>query len=192
MLTVEPEEVQTEQNYIEKNASAFTLDYIILAAITLVILVFLALQIYKWIRILRKRGRDRWSGYPNETYEMLPVKEGKRRGEKPKKRSSDPRERIRYLYGEFLRYLHKRQVQFGRTNTCGEIQHDAEKLSVANPSVLSEFTVIHEEARYCMKEMPTEADERNMKDLLDRIKKDLKRLDSAVSNEFRDCAFLKP
>ncbi len=165
-------QAQTEQNYIEENDLTPIFDSVCLAVLMLILLVILASQIRKLVRILRKRSRDRWSGYPNETCETLPMKDGMSREGKPKRRNSNPRERIRYLYGEFLRYLHKSRVQFDDASTCGEIQHSAEKQSVANPSMLSELTALYEEARYRMQEMPTEADARVMKDLLDRIKKD--------------------
>ena len=163
-------EVQTEQSFIEENDMAPIFDFVCLAAWMLILLVILASQILKLARILRNRSRDRGSGYPNETCEMLPVKDGMRREGKPKKRNGDPRERIRFLYGEFLRCLHKRRVEFDQTNTCGEIQHAAEERSIADPSTLSDLTAHYEKARYRMEEMPTEAEAHAMGDLLDRIK----------------------
>ena len=163
-------EAQTEQTYVEGNDLTPIFDLVCLAAIALILLVILASQIRKLARILRNRSRDRGSGYPDETRETLPIKEGTRRNGKPKKRNSDPRQRIRYLYGEFLRYLRKRRVAFDETNTCGEIQHAAETQYAADPPTLSDLTALYEEARYRMTEIPAEADAHAMKDLLDRIK----------------------
>ena len=142
-----------------------------MALIVLFILAVLALLIRKLIKKPRKRGRDRGSGYPRETYEDLPSKEGKGREGRPKKRNGDPRERIRYLYGEFLRCLRARRVRFGETNTCGEIRQAAKPRSAAARSALSELTALYEAARYRMREAPSTADADEMRDLLDRIKK---------------------
>ena len=141
------------------------------ALIVLFILAVLALLIRGLVKARRKRGRDRGSGYPEETYEDLPVSEGKGRKGRPKKRNSDPRERIRYLYGEFLRYLHARRVTFGRTNTCGEILQGARARPAASESTLSGLTALYEEARYRMGETPTKADADEMRDLLDKVRK---------------------
>ena len=171
MPVVEPGETEPEQYFIEGNDLDLTIAYVLIAVAMLTLLFLLALQIRKLIRNLQARSRNRVSGYPNETYEMLPQKKETGEEGKPKRRSSDPRERIRYLYGEYLRYLNRLRVRFGRTNTCGEIQHHAENHTVADPATLSGLTTMYEKARYRLKEMPTEADTYIMKDLLDRIKK---------------------
>ena len=167
--TADNAEVQTEQTPVEGNDLTPVFDLVCLAILALILLILLVWQLRKLVRILRKRSRDRGSGYPSETRETLPLTEGMRRKGKPK-RKSDPRERMRYLYGEFLRFLQKRRVDFEPANTCGEIQRAAETQSAADPSTLSALTSLYEEARYRMKEMPAEADARLMKDLLDRIK----------------------
>ena len=170
MQVIEPAETEPEQYFIEGNDLSLTVAYILLAAAALALLFLLAAQIRKLVRTLRARSRNRGSGYPNETREMLPVKEETSREGKPKKRSSDPRERIRYLYGEFLRCLRKLRVRFSKTETCGEIRHHAETHSIADPATLSDLTMLYERARYRLKETPTEADAHLMKDLLDRIR----------------------
>ncbi len=168
--TAEFAEVQTEHNDIAANDLGPIFDSVCLAAIALILLLIFASQIRKLVHTLHQRNRDRGSGYPCETRETLPMAEGMRRKGKSKRKKRDPRERIRSLYGEFLRWLQKRRVEFDHTNTCGEIQRAAETQSAADPSALSEFTALYEEARYRMKEMPAEADAHAMKDLLDRIK----------------------
>ena len=167
-----PAGMETEYNRAIKEIDpAVTVDHLLLAVLALVFLFVLLWLIRKLAKNLRSRSRDRGNGYPRETYEALPAKEGKRRKEKPKKRNGDPRELMRYLYGEFLRFLRKRQVEFDKTNTCGEIRRGAEKQSAADPSMLSDLTALYEQARYRMEETPAEADAHAMKDLLDRIKK---------------------
>ena len=168
---VEPGETEKEHYYIEDYDLTRIIAYIFVAAAVLILLWILVRQIRKLIFNLRARSQKREGGYPSEIREALSPEEGTRRADRPKKRSSDPRERIRYLYGDFLRYLKKLRVKFDKTNTCGEIRLGAEIYSKDDPSALADLTVLYEQARYRLKEAPTEADARVMKDLLDRIKK---------------------
>ena len=170
MQAAEQAEAEAAQS-MEEYDSQLPIDYIVLAVVVLILLYILAVQISKLAGNLRKRSRNLGSGYPNETCETLPMQDGTGRQGKPKKRARDPRERIRYLYGDFLRFLHQRRVRIGQSDTCDEIRHAAEKRAVAQPSTLSDLTALYEKARYRMQEAPTEADARGMKDLLDRIKK---------------------
>ena len=171
MPLYETAETEAESYFVEGNDLALTIAYVFIAAAALFLLIVLASEIRRLFRNLRWRGRNPGSGYPNETREKLPPKDGTRRERKPKKRSGDPREQIRYLYGGFLGYLNKLRVRFDNTDTCGEIRRCAEKRAVADPPTLSGLTVIYEEARYRLAETPDEADVRAMKELLDRIKK---------------------
>ena len=167
----EPAETEPEQYDINDNDLSLVIAYIFIGVAALILLVILVRQIRKLILNLRERDLKRRGGYPNETREMLPREEGTRREEKPRKRSSDPRERMRYMYGEFLRYLRKLKVRFEKTETCSEIQGHAKRRSVADLPVLSGFTDLYEQARYRLSEMPSEADVRSMKSLLDKIRK---------------------
>ena len=118
----------------------------------------------------RFRGRKDVPGYPNETVEQITEEEPEPHEEPPKKHSDDPRERMRYQYGEFLRCLRKTTVTVDRTNTCGEIRRSAEQSLRAEPSDLSDFTELYEKARYRKEERPTDADATRMKNLLEKIK----------------------
>ena len=169
--TTMPAETEPEQYFVDDNDLTRAVAYIFVAAAVLALLFLLVLQIRKLIENLHVRSRIRGSGYPNETRERLPQDKETGGEGKPKKRSSDPRERIRVLYGEYLRYLRQLRVRFGKTNTSGEIKYRAEERSVADPSTLTDFTALYEDARYRLTETPTEADAHIMKDLLDRIKK---------------------
>ena len=171
VLIAEPAEVLTEPIPMETTEPAPAAAWIVTAVIALILLLLLAWVILRLVKNPPKPGRDRRSGYPNETYERLPGKKRSRRKGKPDKKAGDPRERMRYLYGDFLRCLQKRKVRFDQTSTCGEIRHGAEQQSAADPSTLSDLTALYEQARYRMQEMPAEADARAMKDLLDRIKR---------------------
>lgn len=160
----------TEHYDIESEDLARVISYVFFAAAAAVLLWLLARQILKLTRDLRKRAFKWGSGYPREVREMIPQEEGPRE-DRPKKRSADPRERMRYLYGDFLRYLKKLRVRFTKADTADEIRISAEGSSVADPAELSEFTELYEEARYQLEEMPSEEDARRMKNLFDKIKK---------------------
>ena len=167
----EPVEMEPEPGFAEGTDLTRIIAYVLIAAVALILLYLLALQIQKLVRDLRERSQNRGGGYPHETRETLPLKEKASREGKPKRRSGDPREQIRYLYGEFLRHLHKIRVQFGTASTCGEIRRRAQTQSAADPANLSDLTSLYEKARYQLEETPTEADAHAMKDLLDRIRK---------------------
>ena len=168
---IDPTETEPKHYFIEDNNLIRIIACIFIAAAVLVLLVIIALQIRKLILNMNGNSQNRGGGYPSEIREMLPSEEGTDRKRKPKKRSTDPRERIRYMYGEFLKYLKKTEIQFSKTETCREIQDQAEKREIADPSMLSDFTVLYEQARYRLNESPTEDDVRSMKELLDRIRK---------------------
>ena len=165
-----PEPAQ-EHYDIEGEDLSQVIAYIFIGIAVLILLWVLVRQIRKLIRKLRERGQKYGSGYPDEVRETLPQKERAQSEKKPKRRSADPRERMRYLYGEFLQYLRKLRVTFAGTETCGEIQNHTEKSAAAGPAELSAFTELYEEARYRQEEAPSEEDERRMKDLFDKIKK---------------------
>lgn len=170
MPATEPVEVEPEHFYIEGDDLTLTLSYIFIGAAAIVLLAILAFQLAKLVKSLRKRNKNRGRGYPHETRETL-VPEAEAQGnDKPRKRSEDPRERIRYLYAEFLRYLRKVPIRFQRSSTCGEIEHRAERSLHADPSDISDLTGLYEKARYQQKEAPAEADAHRMKTLLNRIK----------------------
>lgn len=168
---VESTETAPEHYDIEGSDLTRTVAYIFIGIMALLLLWILVRQIRKLIRKLRERSRKYGSGYPNEVREMLPQEERAQREKKPKRRSADPRERMRWMYGEFLQYLKKLRIRFDGSDTCGEIQSRAEKNAAADPSVLSDLTELYEQARYQMEEAPDEEDAREMKDLLDKIRK---------------------
>ena len=169
--TLAPGEAQGEHYFIEAKDLTLTIAYIFIAIAVLALLYLLAVQIRKLVRTLRERSRSRGSGYPNEIRESIPAKEETDREARPKRRSSDPRERIRWLYGDFLRHLHKVRVRFRRTDTCGEIERRAEDNAAAGPETLSGLTALYEEARYRLEDAPTEADVQAMKEFVDKVKK---------------------
>ena len=119
----------------------------------------------------RIRGRKDTPGYPNETVEQI-TEEPQPHEEPPKKHSSDPRERMRYQYGEFLRCLRKTPVVVERTDTCGEIRRNANEKLLVEPETLNEFIDLYEKARYRQREAVTDADAYRMKTLLGKIKSD--------------------
>ena len=164
----EPEPENYDLNDAEVGTAIFN---IFAAVLALILIIILVIQIRKLIRRLRERGIWRGDGYPNEVREALPREEGSQEEDKPKKRSADPRERIRWLYGEFLKHLKKHRIAYGKTDTCGEIETRAERHRIADPSVLSDLTELYEEARYREEEPPTEDDVQAMKDLVNKVRK---------------------
>ena len=168
---VEAAEAKVEQYYVEGNDLTRTIAYIFLAAAALALFCLLIRALRKLIHELRRRNQNRGSGYPRETRETLPPEESGGEERKPRRRSRDPRERIRWLYGDFLRYLNRLRLRFGAASTCGEIRQRAEKRAAGDPASLSALTALYEEARYRLSETPTEADERAMEALLRQIKK---------------------
>ena len=167
----EPTETEPEQYDINDSDLSRVIAYIFIAVAALILLWILVRQIRKLIWNLRERSQKRAGGYPNEIRETLPPEEGTRRDEKPRRRSTDPRERIRYLYGDLLRHLKKLKMQISRSDTCGEIEFHAKRRYGTDSEAVSELTEIYERARYRLKEEPTEADARSMKDLVDRVRK---------------------
>lgn len=163
-------ETEPEQYYYEGGDVSYTLSYIFLAIAALVLALILAVELRKLIKSLRKRNKNRGRGYPHETREKLSPKAKPRDADHPRKRSADPRERIRFLYAEFLRYLRKIPVRFHKSNTCGEIERRAKTGLHADPSDLGELTELYEKARYHQDEPPAEADAQRMKTLLNRVK----------------------
>ncbi|MBR0507832.1 MAG: DUF4129 domain-containing protein [Clostridia bacterium] len=165
-------EAEPERYYIDDGPDlALTMAYIFLAAAAITLLAILAVQIVKLVKKLKNRNKKRGRGYPHETREALDPKDEPNDGEKPRKRSDDPRERMRYLYGEFLRHLRRISVAFDRSNTCGEIRNRAQSWMHVDSDDISDFTDLYEQARYREKENPTDADAHRMKTLLGRIKK---------------------
>ena len=163
--SMEVEQTQSEQFYfdgIDLMGILGTLFAVLAAAGLIYLLIRLAKK-------LRWRGRKHSGGYPKEEREAL--QKETRRTRRPRRISREARERIRYLYGEFLRYLNKLPVPCSQTDTCGEIEDRAERCRVADPTTLSELTELYEGARYCLEETPTDADARAMKSLLARVKK---------------------
>lgn len=164
-------ETKPERYWIEGKDLSLVISYIFLAVAAVVLLVILALQIRKLIKSLRKRSKNRGRGYPHETRETIPAAAVARRRDKPKMRSEDPRERMRYLYAEFLRYLRRIPIRFGEANTCREIEKRAKNGLYVGSADLSDFSDLYEKARYRQKDKPTDTEARRMKKLLDRIKK---------------------
>ena len=165
-------DTEPEHYMIEGKDLSLTISYIFLAATAAVLLAILAFQIVKLVKRLRKRGKKTGRGYPNETREAIPAADGAySRQDRPKRRSEDPRERIRYLYAEFLRFLRRSPVRFSETNTCREIETRANNWMAGKSSDLSDLTELYEQARYRQKDAPTDADARRMKTLFGRIKK---------------------
>jgi hypothetical protein len=165
-------ETEPEHYYIDEGPDlTMTLAYIFLALAAAALLAILAVQIVKLVRKLKNRGKKRGRGYPHEEREKLSSEDEPDGGRKPRKRSEDPRERMRYLYGEFLRHLRRIPVPYERSSTCGEIRDKAQAWMDADPNDVSDFTDLYEQARYREKENPTDADARRMKNLLARMRK---------------------
>lgn len=165
-----PVEVKPEHYYIEGDDLTLTLSYIFIGAAVLILLLILAFQLTKFIKQLRKRNKNRGRGYPHEMREALAPEAGLQSKDRPRKRSEDPRERIRFLYAEFLRYLRKVPIRIHRSRTCGEIKRSAKNRLHADPSDLEDLTGLYEKARYQQNEPLGEADARRMKTLLGKIK----------------------
>lgn len=141
---------------------------IFIASAVLVFGVLIAGAVRRFLE--RYRGRKDVPGYPNETVEQIPEEEPEQKEEPPRKHSDDPRERMRYQYGEFLRCLRKTTVTVERTNTCGEIRRNADAKLRVEPETLNEFTDLYEKARYRQREAVTDGDAHRMKTLLGKIK----------------------
>lgn len=148
-----------------------TILWIFLAVAALIVIVILVFELRKLIRTLSNRAAFRGRGYPNEVRESLDDAESRQKAGKPKKYSADPRMRIRYLYGQFLRFLRRLWMQPEPSDTCGEINERAEKLLPESDRTLAELRALYERARYREAEGPTERDAARMKALLDRLKK---------------------
>ena len=147
-----------------------TILYIFVGAFAAILLVILILEIRKMIRKLRERSAQ-GRGYPNEVRESLDEADGAHRGRKPRRRSGDPRLRMRYLYGEFLRFLRRVPLHIDPADTCGRIEQRAQNALRQRDEELAEFRALYEQARYRADEAPTEGDAARMKALLDRLKK---------------------
>ena len=167
----EAAEPEPEHYDLEGSDVTAAVSNIFTIAVTIILVFVLVRQIRKLIRKLKERDPKRGDGYPNEVREALPQEDRTHREDKPKKRSADPRERIRWLYGEFLRHLKKQRIVYDRTDTCGEIENRAERHRASDPQTLSELTELYEEARYREEESPTEADAEAMKDLVSKVRK---------------------
>ena len=165
-----PVEVTPEHYYLEGDKLTLTLSYIFVAITALILLAILAFQIRKLIKRLRGGSKNRGRGYPHETREALSPETAEVGARRPRKRSEDPRERIRYLYAEFLRFLSKAPIRIRRTDTCGEIERRAEKGLNTDPSNLSDLTELYEKARYRQNDAPTADEAARMKTLLARIR----------------------
>lgn len=141
--------------------------FITVAVVVLIILIISGIRKY----LERYRGRKIVRGYPNETVEQITEEEpAQQKEEPPKKHSEDPRMRMRYQYGEFLRYLRKKSVAVKRTDTCGAIKEQADAGLCAASKDLDGFTQLYEKARYQQSAAVTDADASQMKSLFDRIK----------------------
>ena len=169
--TTELSETSPEHYHIDDGDLSLTLAYIFLVAAAVILLLILVRQTCKLIRRLKKHNQDRGNGYPNETRESLPREDGANGKRRRRRRSENTRERMRYLYGELLRYLRKHRVRYNKEDTCGEIQRSVNKYMIVDSTTVSDFTELYEQARYRLKESPTEADAHRMKTLLDRIKR---------------------
>lgn len=124
-----------------------------------------------FIFVLRKKLRNRRPnrGYPNETVEEI-EEEQQEREPAPKKRSADPRMKVRYHYMEFMKYLIRSSVNVKKTDTCGEIGENAKAGLRAENGKLDEIETIYEHARYRMNEPPTPADAERMKSILEDVR----------------------
>ena len=171
MPTAAPVETEPVEYFVDSHDLSLAIAYVLIAIAMLGLLYLLALQIRKLVRNLRSRALGFGNGYPNETREALPPKEGAGRAGRPKRRSGDPRERIRCLYADYLHYLSRLRVRFGEANTCGEIRDHAQERLIAEPEKLSALTALYEKARYRLKEAPSETEASAMKELLEGIKR---------------------
>lgn len=148
-----------------------TLVYVLLAMIAAALIVILIIEIRKLVKKLRGRGASRGRGYPNEIREALTDEETERTEEKPRKRSADPRIRIRYYYREFMRHMRRILVYIHPSDTCGEIRERSKPVLHIDGEELAEFSGIYEHARYSSVNTPTEQEAERMKTIFERIKK---------------------
>lgn len=162
------------ENYMIDEAGESTLYntilYIFIAVAAAVLLAILIIELRNLIIKLKERASSRGKGYPNEIRESLAEEETESRAERPKKRSADPRLRIRYFYKEFLRLLHRDHVRLEPSDTCGNINDRAEKVMHRSADELREMRGIYEKARYRAEEPPTEEEAARMKAIYERLK----------------------
>lgn len=123
------------------------------------------------ILVKKRRGRGKkYQGYPHETVEAMEEEEEREEEPVPKKRSADPRLRIRYQYRSFMKYLKNVPVDVEKTDTSGEIGEAAKEGIRAEAEPMDTVTGIYNRARYQQKEAPTAADAEEMKRLLEGIR----------------------
>ena len=149
-----------------------TVLYIFLAFVTVVLVILFVIAFRKLIRKIRSRKNQ---GYPSETVEKIEEETPEVREKKPKKRSTDPRLRIRYQYAEFMKYLKDRRVRLKKSDTCEEIGRLAKDELHAPEAETNAFSELYEHARYCAAEAPTEDDAKRVKSLLGQIRQDDRR-----------------
>ncbi|MCR5808738.1 MAG: DUF4129 domain-containing protein [Clostridiales bacterium] len=147
------------------NVSDETFIYVAVGIAAIILIIVLVLVLMK-----RVRGRKGNRGYPNETVEAIEAEDEKEREQIPKKRSADPRMRIRYHYAEFLKFLHRTSVKFKKSSTCGEISESTKNGLRVDEAELDEFTELYAGVRYSRRSAPSEADAERMKRLLESIR----------------------
>ncbi len=166
--TVAPNAKQIEE---ESNRFFKTLVIIFISIVALILLLIIIKELRKLIHKLRNPDDNNGIGYPNEVREELPDDDSDKPGDKLSKRSPDPRERMRWLYGDFLKHLRKvKHVRVRPSDTCGEIGEVAARKIRQRDAEIDEFTGLYENARYCSNEEPTLDDAERMKNLLGAIK----------------------
>ncbi len=120
-------------------------------------------------KLAKRRKVNR--GYPNETVEDVDAEEKNGPERKPKKRSSDPRLRIRYQYMEFMKYLKRSSVKLRKSDTSGEIGLKAKDALEADNAEIDSFSDVYGKARYNLKEAPSASDAERMKNTFESIRR---------------------
>jgi len=146
-------------------------DGLLKSLLFLLILVAVIALVFLIIQLLKKKARAQktYRGYPVETMEALEEEETPQRDPSPKKRSRDPRMKIRYQYLMFLNYVKRIPVSLKKTQTSGEIADFAAETIPEKAGSVNALTEIYDRARYQHNIAPSPADAEEMKKLLEKV-----------------------
>lgn len=119
----------------------------VLLAVVLLILLGLA------VRFLIKGGAKRLRQYLTQTANGAEVPEARAQRQRAKKKPTDNREQIRWLYGSYLRYLSNRNIGVTASDTTAEISDAASKLFIETDELLRS---LYRKARYSSEDISDE------------------------------------
>lgn len=137
--------------------------------IFVVILILIAVLV-NYLLLRKKKTQRASGGYPSETIETIEEEEIETQPT-VKRRSLDPRIRIRYNYREFLKYLNRIRVPIADTDTTGEIEKKSTYTFPAAAETLEALSTLYDRARYHQSEVPSSSDAEKMHELVKSIKR---------------------